>query len=900
MAILGITDSLIATLLWASGKWSWDKLNDPLKKAIRDADRHYSGQGLPFPASRIESILEGRANPDKVKVFQKVECFTDSKSLATALLDFEGSSLKEEPENMENAIRFVEYFKEAFNKRLFANQKNAHRSLAALLEINLQISKDGRDRVAAEIQLIMAALKDLPQILANQVIKEMQTAKQTHETKPLQRPRRAEHFIGREKELEKLLNDLQPGKTVTLCGTGGIGKSALAAEAIWRLAPENKPPERFPDGIIYHDFYTNSRVDHALEHVVLSYNAEPNPTPTEAARRVLANRKVLILLDGAESADDLQRMLSVTDDNCGVLVTSQRRSDAVADRHDIDRLPEAEAIRLLQNWCTTAGIDDDIGQRICKLLGYLPLAVRLAGRYIRLTGERPTDYLNWLQDSPLDALDQGKRRSESVPLLIERSITKITKPSLNALFVTGLLSNAPFRGEAVAAALDIKPTEARKGLGELVSIGLLLKPKDGEGYVVSHRLVHTYTSHKYKLSSDVTERLVSYYRTLVHEQEREGLAGYMRLEPERGHLMQLSAVCEQQQLWQPLTDLAWAIENFLDLQGFRFDQLIVIKKGLLAAKKLKDKHLERVFIGNLGNVYRDLGQVEKAIEYYNQALAISRKIGHRQGEGNALGSLGIAYRLLGKYDKAIDHHNQALAISREIGDRRGEGAWLGNIGNASFSLGQYDKAIDHHNQALAISREIGSRQGEGIHLSNLGNAYRGLDQVEKAIEYYERALAIFYEIGYRQGEGNALGSLGIAYRLLGKYDKAIDHHNQALAISHEIGYRQGEGNDLGNLGIAYSDLGQVEKAIACYKQSITIHEEIKSPYAEKARLNLDKLKSEGKNKETNNIQKTQLNLEYRQEQDRRREPDEGFYYISSVGWIDRRERLRRKDDPFNF
>jgi hypothetical protein len=60
------------------------------------------------------------------------------------------------------------------------------------------------------------------------------------------------------------------------------------------------------------------------------------------------------------------------------------------------------------------------------------------------------------------------------------------------------------------------------------------------------------------------------------------------------------------------------------------------------------------------------------------------------------------------------------------------------------------------------------------------------------------------------------------------------------------------------------------------------------------------------NKETNYTKNAQLNfeqgqqLENRLEEDRRRESSDGFTYISSVGWIDRRERLRRKDDPYDF
>ena len=53
----------------------------------------------------------------------------------------------------------------------------------------------------------------------------------------LQRPRRAEHFVDREIEQARLLADLQLGRVVTVCGPGGMGKTALVAEVLWTLAP---------------------------------------------------------------------------------------------------------------------------------------------------------------------------------------------------------------------------------------------------------------------------------------------------------------------------------------------------------------------------------------------------------------------------------------------------------------------------------------------------------------------------------------------------------------------------------------------------------------------------------------------------------------------------------------
>jgi hypothetical protein len=40
--------------------------------------------------------------------------------------------------------------------------------------------------------------------------------------------------------------------------------------------------------------------------------------------------------------------------------------------------------------------------------------------------------------------------------------------------------------------------------------------------------------------------------------------------------------------------------------------------------------------------------------------------------------------------------------------------------------------------------------------------------------------------------------------------------------------------------------------------------------------------------------------EKRRVQERRKAPSRGFACISTVGWICRREQLRRKDDPDNF
>lgn len=60
------------------------------------------------------------------------------------------------------------------------------------------------------------------------------------------------------------------------------------------------------------------------------------------------------------------------------------------------------------------------------------------------------------------------------------------------------------------------------------------------------------------------------------------------------------------------------------------------------------------------------------------------------------------------------------------------------------------------------------------------------------------------------------------------------------------------------------------------------------------------------NKDSNNVKNARPNLDHvcffinRQERDRRCKPSESYTYISAVGWIDRRERCRRKNDDSVF
>ena len=111
-----------------------------------------------------------------------------------------------------------------------------------------------------------------------------------------------------------------------------------------------------------------------------------------------------------------------------------------------------------------------------------------------------------------------------------------------------------------------------------------------------------------------------------------------------------------------------------------------MKKHLRSARKLVTEQEQEEGYGNLGNVFRSLGEYVKAKEYYEKALAMSMEMGDRAGERTWCGNLGNVFCSLGEYVMAKEYYEKALAISTETGDRAGAGRGLWKPGKCvSFS-----------------------------------------------------------------------------------------------------------------------------------------------------------------------------------------------------------------------
>jgi len=247
-----------------------------------------------------------------------------------------------------------------------------------------------------------------------------------------------------------------------------------------------------------------------------------------------------------------------------------------------------------------------------------------------------------------------------------------------------------------------------------------------------------------------------------------------------------------------------------------------------------NRQAESAWLGNLGNCYYDLGQTARAIEFYEQALAIQREIGDRRGEGNQLSNLGSCYADLGQTARAIEFYEQALAIAREIGYRRGEGCRLGGLAQTCSDLGKYDDAIRYARESVKIGDEINSPQILCEYNHTLAAACLSKGDPTNARNAIESACRQDYP-GHNHHSFSLLGVIELrqGYHSLAQqaFTAAIAHADKMLGQTPQL-YDALDARGLALCGLALcGDAARVNDAIAAYRAARAINKDAASSSA---------------------------------------------------------------------
>ena len=284
-------------------------------------------------------------------------------------------------------------------------------------------------------------------------------------------------------------------------------------------------------------------------------------------------------------------------------------------------------------------------------------------------------------------------------------------------------------------------------------------------------------------------------------------------------------------------DLLWEYGIFLGKYAYYKESLEVNLRFIRLSEETNGKNETTArSYNNIGIVYANLGDYDKALEYLFKALEIKKDVlgENKSDTASSYNNIGVVYRNLGEYDKALEYYFKALEIEKEVlGENHPDTASsYNNIGVVYKNLGDYDKALEYHFKALEIKKDVlGENHPDtaGSYV-NIGIVYDELGNYNKALEYHFKALEIRKDV-LGENHPDTAGSynnIGLVYDDLGDYDKALEYYLKDLEITKEV---LGENHpntamSYGNIGIVYDDLGNYDKALGFYFKAWEIFEEV--------------------------------------------------------------------------
>ncbi len=210
----------------------------------------------------------------------------------------------------------------------------------------------------------------------------------------------------------------------------------------------------------------------------------------------------------------------------------------------------------------------------------------------------------------------------------------------------------------------------------------------------------------------------------------------------------------------------------------------------LARRPDADDRVEGLTLNNVGAVLMQQGDLDGALDYYRQALAVwERALGPRHPNvATPLNNIGLALRQQRELDGALEHYQRALRIWEDaLGPQHPDVAGsLNNIGGVLQMQGRLDEAREYYEQALQIREDaLGSEHPDLAEtLVNIGTLLQTQDRLEDALRYHERAFTLWERaLGpEHQSLAVALNNIGMVLQHQGKLDEARGKHQRALAI----------------------------------------------------------------------------------------------------------------------
>ncbi|GLY04018.1 tetratricopeptide repeat protein [Actinoplanes sp. NBRC 101535] len=657
--------------------------------------------------------------------------------------------------------------------------------------------------------------------------------------KPAQLPAVVAGFTGRDGELAALDRLVTGGDQVivTVCGTAGVGKTALAVR--WA----HRARARFPDGQLHvnlrgYDTEAPMSPEDALAGFLRALGMPGGDIPpgrddrAAAYRSLLDGRRMLVVLDNAATVEQIRPLLPGTA-SCAVVVTSRDMLPGLVARHGAGRLvvpllPGGEALTLITRLIGDRVRDDPAAAS--DLIGRcarLPLALRIAAERAAGRPETPLrDLVAELADESrrLELLNADGDPYTGVGAVFSWSYRQLPPAAARAFRLLGLVPGPDTGGYAAAALLGTDVPEAA-ALLEVLARAHLVQPVTAGRYT-QHDLLRAYAKDRERGEGDqalgrhadavlytATRAMDTLHPAEQHRRPRveqpdapvppvgDTAGAQAWLDRERDNLVALVAHTAVHGRPGHAVGLTLTLLRYLESGGHYPEAVVMHEHAVRAARLTGDTAAEAQLLTNLAVMDVQQGHYERAETVLRRAVTLARACGDHAAQARALGNLGHVDQWRGRYDDAADRLRESLALCRLTGDRAAEARALGNLGQVFRRQGHDEQAAAYLSESARICRDIGDAVGEGYALVSLGDIAARQRDTRRAARVHREALAIFRRTNERAGTALALDGLGAVTQ-----DTVF--LREALEIFQRLGERAGEARVTNSLGEVLTVTGQ--------------------------------------------------------------------------------------------
>lgn len=232
-----------------------------------------------------------------------------------------------------------------------------------------------------------------------------------------------------------------------------------------------------------------------------------------------------------------------------------------------------------------------------------------------------------------------------------------------------------------------------------------------------------------------------------------------------------------------------------------------------------------------GQAHDWLGEFDAARRDHEDALALAREAGDRDGTFRGLLQLGVLSRER-DFVRAGALFRESLELARAVGSRPWVAESLGWLGFWSMMSGELRDARAHQEEALAIFESLGDRRGIAETLDHLGWTHYVSADLERSSRCYRRAAQLFEELGEPLGRASAMAghaTRGADYLQLtspwppdASPRSCFADAEESVRFAQRIAWRSGEARALLWFGLSLGCRGYFRRAMSSARRALRI------------------------------------------------------------------------------